>query len=92
MPNGNERKAGLICPRCNERIMFSIADLLNRGFIVCPYCQLRMEMNVPSNIKQQSEQLSKPQNQIMDTEVGEDQQEQISPIDLSQYIKTDDIK
>jgi transcription elongation factor Elf1 len=76
MPNGTEKKVGLICPRCNERIMFSIADLLYRNFIICPYCQLRMEMNVPSNIKEQAEKLIKPQSQIMETETYEDQQEE----------------
>ncbi len=92
MPNGTERKAGLICPRCNERVMFSITDLLYRNFIVCPHCQLRMEMNVPTKIKEQADQLSKPPSQVMETEGDEDQQEHIFPIDLSQYIKTDDKK
>jgi len=51
-----------------------------------------MEMNVPTKIKEQADQLSKPPSQVMETEGDEDQQEHIFPIDLSQYIKTDDKK
>jgi hypothetical protein len=51
-----------------------------------------MEMNVPTKIKEQADQLIKPPSQVMETEDEEDQQDHISPIDLSQYIKTDDIK
>ena len=41
----NQRPRGLSCPECSTLIIIDIADLLQTGKLICPNCQLELNMD-----------------------------------------------
>lgn len=74
----------LQCPNCLEIIKFSIEDLLFKNEIICPSCSLKMEMNVPTEMKKHlREILHSPSDGVDDTSI----KEKFKSEDLSRYIR-----
>ena len=79
-----DHNTGLQCPNCLGIIKFSIEDLLFKNEIICPFCRLQMEMNVPTEMKKYlREILNGPNGGVDDTTI----KEKFKAEDLSRYLR-----
>lgn len=49
---------GLNCPVCNFKIKFTVSDLLLKRDITCPSCELKLDMNVPVEMKKHLQEIT----------------------------------
>ncbi|MCR4031013.1 MULTISPECIES: hypothetical protein [Flavobacterium] len=54
----SDEKSGLECPVCRFKIKFNMMDLLMKKSIVCPSCNLTMNMDVPEDMKRHLQEIS----------------------------------
>ncbi len=57
-PIANNENSGLECPVCRFKIKFTMKDLLMKKNIVCPSCNLTMNMDVPEDTKRHLQEIS----------------------------------
>lgn len=65
----NEQDAGLDCPNpdCDFKIKFTMQDLLARKEITCPACELKLEMNVPVEMKKHLQEITLAEKMVKES-------------------------
>lgn len=58
------KNAGLACPSCAGTIKFTFNDLLLKNKIICPYCCLQMDINIPSTKKHKLQETTIAEQQM----------------------------
>lgn len=60
----NSTSPGLECPSCRFIIRFTIEDLLMRKRVICPSCNLSLEMSVPQEMKVHLQEIAFAENKV----------------------------
>lgn len=64
MNNQDNQESGMNCPRCSFKIKFQIQDLLAKNSINCPGCLLKMDMDIPNEIKSHLQEIQLAQDMV----------------------------
>ncbi|WP_162555594.1 hypothetical protein [Reichenbachiella versicolor] len=59
---------GLECPKCSFKIKFTMETLLAQQTVICPNCQLKLDMNVPSEMKGHLQEIVLAEKMIKDVQ------------------------
>jgi len=64
----NDNTSGLPCPKCGFKIKFKIETLLHHNGIICPSCQLSLNMSVPTPLKVHLQEIAMAERMVRDAQ------------------------
>ncbi|MBL7707104.1 MAG: hypothetical protein JNM21_16285 [Taibaiella sp.] len=68
----NDNHPGLICPTpgCGFKIKFTMQDLVTKEKVVCPSCNLTLDMTIPTEMKKHLEEIRLTEGVIKNSDKG----------------------